>query len=190
MMNGIAGSATARTGSKPIGRAAIAGILASQIAALVGWSDLPYCTFFSHGLLADAVAASPSPACPDFSAFIEAFAESAAIQRRYTRIPLVYGHLDAELLGTAREDTAFSTRSIASFRAIPIFDITDGGRIFASKKKRIRKGFAIKVSVDGEYSEEAITAAVVLPDTGFRLQYRFVKSNTCWILVEIDDRSD
>jgi hypothetical protein len=139
----------------------------------------------------EAVAATTSSACParGFSEFVQAFAERVEIQRRYTRLPLLYGHLDVYSIGTTRENEAFSRRIIASFEAIPLVDPKDGGRLFPSKAKRTKNGFEVKIGPDDENPNVHTIATVFLPDTGFALVYRFIKSGTCWVLVGIDDRS-
>jgi hypothetical protein len=148
------------------------------------------------GCLATTMAPAPeartSAACPaqSFSAFVDAFAESAALQRRFTRVPFEYGHLDQDLAVTGPQDQAFSTRTVNSFDAIPLFDWKDDGRIFPSKKKRLKWHLEIGIGTDDEERHaNHIIATVGIPDTGFRLQYRFVKTDNCWMLVVIDDRS-
>lgn len=128
--------------------------------------------------------------CPsqNFPAFLDAFGESATIQRNFTRLPLEYGQLNAGLIGTPREDAAFATRSINAFDAIPVYDRKDGGRVLRSKAKRRERGLKINVEPDGEDKNTKI-ATVFIPGTGFRLQFHFVNTETCWELVRIDDRS-
>jgi hypothetical protein len=131
------------------------------------------------------------PACPtqNFAEFVEAFAESTDVQKQQTRVPLVYGRLNAELLGTERENEAFTRRRIKSFETIPLFDPDDGGRVFFSKVKRTKHGLEIGIGAILDEPERATTATVFLPDTGFRLIYRFIKTEDCFALIGIDDRS-
>ena len=168
-------------------RTVVAGILAGQVGILFGCLTAPY----SRALIPEVAAATVSGACPgeNFSAFIEAFAESAAIQRRYTHVPLEYGYLDARLIGTTKEDKAFSRRTINSFEAIPSFDRKDGGRIFPSKKQRTEEGLEVRVGAGSERSGSGVVATIGLPDAGLSVQYRFVRSGNCWNLIGIDDRS-
>lgn len=136
-------------------------------------------------------ATTAKPACPsqDFAEFVDAFAESADVQKQRTRIPLVYGRMNAELLGTAREDEAFSRRRIKSFEKIPLLDPDDGGRIFFSKVKRTKNRLEMQIGATSDEPERATTAIVFLPDTGFRLIYRFIKTEDCFTLIGIDDPS-
>jgi hypothetical protein len=152
---------------------------------------MPYSSATTHPSIPEVADATTSETCPaqNFSSFVDAFAESAAIQRRYTRIPLEYGHLNTDLIGTLKEDKAFSTRTINSFEAVPSFDRKDGGRIFRSKKKRLERGLEIRIGPSDERETNSTIATIFLPDSGFHVEYRFVKTTNCWILVGIDDRS-
>jgi hypothetical protein len=134
---------------------------------------------------------TPSPgakaaACPsqDFSAFFKAFSESAEVQRKFTRLPLEYGQVDQDLVGTGKPD--FSTRTITSFEKIPLFDKSDGGRIFPSSKKRLNNHLAIKIE-SGESAN--IRVMLYLPDTGFHIYFKFINTDFCWRLFEVDDES-
>jgi hypothetical protein len=129
--------------------------------------------------------------CPsqDFPVFLDAFGESVEIQRGYTHIPLVYGQFNAGLIGTLRENEAVKTRTINSFDAIPIYDRKDGGRILRSKAKRRERGLRIRVEPDRENGENTKIVTVLLPHTGFHLEYQFANSDECWELVRIDDRT-
>jgi hypothetical protein len=139
----------------------------------------------------ESAAATARPACPsqDFAEFVDAFAESADLQKQRTRIPLVYGRLNAELLGTERENEAFTRRRIKSFEKIPLLDPDDGGRIFFSKVKRTKNRLEMRIGATSDEPERATTATVFLPDTGFGLIYRFIKTDDCFTLIGIDDRS-
>jgi hypothetical protein len=137
---------------------------------------------------APAVTRGPCPS-QNFPVFLDAFGESIEIQRGYTRIPLAYGQLNAGLLGTPRANEAMATRTINSFDAIPIYDGKDGGRILRSKAKRRERGLKVTVEPDREDSENTKIVTVLLPHTGFRLEYQFASTDTCWELVRIDDRT-
>jgi hypothetical protein len=134
------------------------------------------------------VARNPCPS-RDFPAFLDAFGESIDVQREYTHIPLMYGQLNAKLIGTARENAAFTTQTINSFDTIPIADTKDGGRILRGKIKRRERGLKIKVEPEGESNEGIKIVTILLPGTGFHLEYHFASTDTCWELVRIDDRS-
>jgi hypothetical protein len=128
-------------GFQPMLRVAVAAVLAGQGGAVFGWVEIPFSSSITWTLISEAAAAPMGGACPaeNFFAFIDAFAESATIQRRYTRAPLKYGQLDATLLGTSKEDEAFSTRTVNSFEAIPLFDRKEGGRIFPTGSQEQNK---------------------------------------------------
>ncbi|HWN50344.1 MAG TPA: hypothetical protein VNO18_11055 [Xanthobacteraceae bacterium] len=188
MTDSIAVLSGALAGLKLMRRALVAVILPGT---LFGCLEIPYSSPITPAPIAEVANTTTSATCPgqNFSAFIDAFAESAALQRRYTRMPLKYGHLDAQLIGTPKEDKAFSTRTINSFETIPLFDPKDGGRIFSSKTKRLKQGFEIKIDSNDESTTNRTVVTIFLPDTGFHLQYQFVKTNNCWTLIRIDDRS-
>jgi len=165
-------------------------VLAIQILVLSACPGLLVSPFDSQGLTAEAHAATSKPACParDFHSFVEAFAESAAVQRQYTRLPFVYGHLDVDLIGTD-DDKAFSRKLIRSFDAIQYRDPEDDNRIFPSNTKRKKKGFRIQIGRLAEYPGNKTIVLLFLPDTGFGLYFRFVRAEGCWSLIGIDDRS-
>jgi hypothetical protein len=191
MTNSVAVWRAARAGFELMRGMVIGAALAGQLGTVIGCLDIPYSRLVRRALISEAAAAPTSGTCAaqNFSAFIEVFSESAAMQRRYTHMPLVYGLLDANMLGTLKEDDAFSTRTINSFEALPFFNKMDGGRIFPSKKKRREQGLEIKVDADSEHGGNGMIAAIILPDTGVYVGYRFEATGTCWTLVEIDDRS-
>jgi hypothetical protein len=181
---------TTSTNVKLTCRVVIAAVLSGQVGLLLGCSGIPYPQLLAHESVNELAAAEVSGACPakSFSAFVDVFAESAAIQRRYIQIPIKYGLLDATLIGTIKEDSAFSVRTIKSFEALPFFDRQDGGRILPSKQERMKKGLEIRI-VDSGKKEDGIFASVFLPDSGSHVEYRFARTNNCWKLVEIDDDS-
>jgi hypothetical protein len=139
-------------------------------------------------LAAPAVARGPCPS-QDFAVFLDAFGEDLQVQKGYTHIPLVYGQLNAGLLGTPKSDRAFATRNINSFEGIPVFDSKDGGRILRSKAKRKERGLKLTVEPAGDDNKNTKIATVALPGTKFRLEFHFVNTEECWELVRIDDRS-
>jgi hypothetical protein len=186
MMNGLAGWGAAYVNFRLLRRALVAAVLAQTLSGcfeIINTSmDVP---------APQAVSAATRGPCPsqDFPAFLDAFGESVEVQRGYTHIPLAYGQLNAGLIGTRRENEALTTRTINSFDAIPIFDGKDGGRILRSKAKRRERGLKIRVEPDREDDQNTKTATILLPRTGFHLEFQFVSTETCWELVRIDDRS-
>jgi hypothetical protein len=185
-MSNLAARKPAHLNSRLIGRALAAIILASPLA---GCFEMATWSTGAPGAVAAPDPAAARPPCPsqDFAVFLDAFGESVEIQRGYTRIPLMYGQLNAALLGTPREAEAMNTRTINSFDTIPISDSKEGGRILRSKAKR--RGLRVKVEPDREDAPNTKTVSVVLPHTGFHLEYQFASTDTCWELVRIDDRS-
>ena len=139
-----------------------------------------------------------SDACQsqDFSKFMEAFSDSADMQRRFTSLPLEYGQLDMESLGTGHEK--YNLRMIATFEEIPSLDRRDGGTIFPSKSRRT-KGRLLMRDVTGEperpefpeerRSPEDSVAILYLEGSGFHIYYRFARSQGCWFLHAIHDKS-
>ena len=181
----------ARVGAKFSSSIVIIGLLIGQRSAIFDNSESPSARGVTRAAISEASAAPIGSVCPGqtFSTFIDAFSESSAIQRQYTQIPLAYGQLDQTLLGTSREDEAFSTKNISSFEAIPSFNKKDNGRIFPSKSNRLKYRLELNVMSGNEHSRNEMIAAFVIPDTGFYVEYRFVKHRSCWKLVEINDRS-
>ena len=138
-----------------------------------------------------------SVACPsqDFGKFMQAFSESADLQRRFTSLPLEYGQLDTSALGTPQE---YIPRMIETFEKIPTLDRQSGGTIFPGKNRRTRDHLLMK-EVTGkpespEYPNEHRSPGdriimVSIADTGFHIYYRFMKSEGCWFLHAIHDKS-
>lgn len=188
-MNSLAVSRAASVDSTFIGRALVPVILAGALAGCLftnGSTTVPAPD--AHLASASAVDRIPCPS-RDFPAFLDAFGESVEVQRGYTRIPLEYGEVDAGSHGKPRQEKTFTTRTINAFDAIPVSDAKDGGRILRSKVKRREKGLRIKVEPDSEASPDTKTVTILLPGTGFHLEYHFVSTDSCWELVRIDDRS-
>jgi hypothetical protein len=143
-------------------------------------------------------ATKASDACPsqDFSKFMQAFSDSADMQRRFTSLPLEYGQVDMESLGTDHEK--YNLRMIETFETIPTLDRRDGGTIFPRKSRRT-KGRLLMRDVTGEperpefpkerRSPEDRVAILYIDSTGFQIYYRFAKSEGCWFLRAIHDKS-
>jgi hypothetical protein len=172
-MNSLVASGATHLNFRLIGRALVAFILAAPLAGcfeIATWST---------AIPGPGAAPMATPPCPsqDFPVFLDAFGESVEVQRGYTRIPLVYDQ--------PRE----GERTINSFDAIPISDGRDGGRILRGKAKRQQRGLKVKVEPDREDAQNTKTVTVVLPHTGFHLEYQFASTDTCWELVRIVDRS-
>ena len=119
--------------------------------------------------------------------FIKSFSDSAKLQKAFTRLPLVYGQVDQELVGTGKPE--FSTRSIKSFQEIPLFDKADGGRILPSSAKLAKNGLKVEVVSEAREKPSEKTAKLYAPDAGFHIFFKFRKVATCWFLFEIDDKS-
>jgi hypothetical protein len=172
-------------------RVVVTTFLAVQTAVLSMCSGLFVFALDKRSLISEAHAATSKPACPgrDFRSFVAAFAESEPIQRQYTRLPLVYGLLDQNLLGTDEIDNAFSRRLIRSFDEIPFRDPGDGYRIFPSKAKTKKWKFLVTIGTAAEYPGSKTIVSLGLSDTGFGVYFRFIRADGCWTLVGIDDRS-
>jgi hypothetical protein len=170
------------------------GLIGRVLVAVIPAAPLSGCFELAMSTAVPAPAAVPAvtgPPCPsqEFPAFLDAFGESVEVQRGYTHIPLEYGQFNAGLVGTPREGEAMATRTINSFDAIPISDGKDGGRILRSKAKRQQRGLKIKVEADRDEDQNTKTVTVLLPHTGFHLEYQFASTGSCWELVRIVDRS-
>jgi hypothetical protein len=186
MMNRLAAWGAAHVNFRLLRRTFVAAVLAQTLSGCfqIISTEAPAPT----PAVAPAVTRGPCPS-QSFPAFLDAFGESVQIQRGFTHIPLVYGQLNAGLIGTPREKEALATRTINSFDAIPISDGKDGGRILRSKAKRRERGLKIRVEPDREDSENTKIVTVLLPHTGFHLEYQFANNDECWELVRIDDRT-
>jgi hypothetical protein len=186
MMNRLAAWAAAHVSVRLLLRAFVAAFLAQTLSGcfeIISTDVAP-----PAPQVAPAIMRGPCPS-QDFPVFLDAFGESVEVQRGYTRMPLEYGQLNAGLIGTPREKEALKTRTINSFDAIPISDGKDGGRILRSKAKRRERGLKISVEPDREDSQNMKIVSVVLPHTGFHLEYQFANTEACWELVRIDDRT-
>jgi hypothetical protein len=187
-MNSLVAWGAAQLDLGLIGRALTAAILAAPLSGcfeMATWSTASPIPVVAPD---PAVARPPCPS-QEFPVFLDAFGESVEVQRGYTRIPLTYAQLNAGLIGTPKEAEAVNARTINSFDAIPISDGKDGGRILRSKAKRQQRGLRVKVEPDREDAPGTKTVTVVLPHTGFHLEYQFANTDACWELVRIDDRS-
>ena len=146
--------------------------------------------------------AKESSACPstEFTAFFRIFSQRADLQQRYTSFPLEYGVLDTNPVTNPNGDY-FKTRKVSKFNEIPQYR-PKSGSIFPSKSE-IRTG-RLKVKLitskgpkpgEDDDPEELVTdpdnatATVFLPETAFRVHYRFRRTAGCWFLFVISDRS-
>jgi hypothetical protein len=133
----------------------------------------------SDGALAAEPLLEPVIACPstDFQKFLEIFAENEAVQRHFTKTPLIV--LDIE------QD--------AKPKPIQVMDMQDyqriGFPILPSSQERTKRSLALRVSGISGINAEAATYH--LTNNGEHLTenrtvfYRFSK-DTCWRLVSID----
>jgi len=132
----------------------------------------------------------------EFSEFIRMFSQQPGVQRRYTRLPLEYGYLDTDLIGTDQENNAFKTKSIARFEDIPGLR---RGAIFPDRADMKRQGLKSEITTranskdaDPEKSVKDPNAAIVTlsgSDNGILIHYRFRRTDGCWSLYGISDRS-
>ena len=152
-----------------------------------------------------ASAQKASAKCPsqDFGRFMDSFADSPNVQRRFTRLPLEYGQVIGQVVApvesgdpeTARE---FALQTIETFDKIPLYDRREGGRIFPSRSKRNREDLVILqergMRENPEFPDERDSPDddVVLMFTGsagYGVYFRFSRSTSCWFLEAIHDKS-
>ena len=139
-----------------------------------------------------------SATCPsrEFGIFLKAFSVRSDLQRSFTRFPLEHGMLNVDALGT---DDEFKTRLIERFEDVP--QLKDGV-IFPGEKRRKKYGLREKIITRENFKprpdddpedvindSESATVMLFLPDTGFRIYYRFRRDARCWFLYGISDRS-
>lgn len=139
-----------------------------------------------------------SPICPsrDFRIFFKAFSSRSDVQRNFTHFPLEHGMLNIDALDT---DDEFKTRLIEKFEEVP--QLRDG-LIFPGEKEKKKSGFREKIITRENFKprpdddpedvindSESATVMLFLPDTGFRIYYRFRRDSRCWFLYGISDRS-
>lgn len=151
---------------------------------------------------ADSVA-KEAGTCPskDFNVFFDVFSKRADLQRKYTRVPLEYGKLNVDLIGTPKEAQAFKREIVKSFEKIPAYNAKDGG-VFPSELEMKEDELKVEVitsanSKTGKVAHPELivtgpnnaTAVLFVPDTGFRIYYRFKMTLGCWFLFGISDRS-
>ncbi|MEH2513949.1 hypothetical protein V1291_005303 [Nitrobacteraceae bacterium AZCC 1564] len=136
--------------------------------------------------------------CPsrEFSAFFKAFSTRSDVQRSFTRFPLEYGKFNVDAIDT---DEEFKTRLIERFEGVPLLN---EGVIFPSKEERKKNRLHVKTITRGNSKHgpdadpesvindsESATVTLFVPDTGFRIHYRFRRDSRCWFLYGISDRS-
>jgi hypothetical protein len=141
-------------------------------------------------------AADERPACPspDFSKFLHAFSSRADVQRQFTRLPLEYGQVNLDAIGTEGE---YRLRTIEKFEKIPSFDIRSGGTIIPNERRRMKEHERLVLETmleDPEFPSERKTrddkvARLFIDDTGFHIYYRFQWTDGCWFLRAIHDKS-
>lgn len=144
------------------------------------------------------VVSQASPSCPsrEFRIFFKVFSTRPDVQRNFTRFPLEHGVLNIDALDT---DDEFKTRLIEKFEDVP--QLRDG-MIFPGEKEKKKGGFREKIITRGNFKprpdddpedvindSESATVMLFLPDTGFRIYYRFRRDSRCWFLYGISDRS-
>ncbi len=144
------------------------------------------------------VVSQAGPTCPsrEFNVFLKAFSARSDVQRSFTRFPLEYGVLNVDALDT---DDEFKTKLIERFEDVP--QLKDGV-IFPGEKEKKKGGFREKIITRGNFKprpdddpedvindSESATVMLFLPDTGFRVYYRFRRDSRCWFLYGISDRS-
>jgi hypothetical protein len=124
------------------------------------------------------------------------------LQRRYTSLPLEFGLLDQELIGTDREEEAYKTRAIRKFEEIPSYR-PETGAILPTEAELKQDGlqFAITTRANSSPRKDAdperrivdpnlATATLrIAAGAGFRIHYRFRLTSGCWFLFGISDRS-
>jgi hypothetical protein len=160
--------------------------------------SLPGCAAVSVGQVADpadvsaVVPVEAEVACPsrNFRNFMTAYAESGALQKRFIRLPLTVRQVDVRLVGMGREVEATVTKSVRSYGEIQFVNTEDGDQLFPGA--RVRKKNGVKFSIrkwTGEHAGGMKAVLGTVEATGYNVHYIFVRSGTCWVLVEIDDRS-
>ena len=152
-----------------------------------------------------ASAQKASAKCPsqDFGRFMDSFADSPNVQRRFTRLPLEYGQVIEQVVapvesGDPEQAREFALQTIEAFDKIPLFDRREGGRIFPSRSKRNREDLVILqergMRENPEFPDERDSPDddVVLMFTGSAghgVYFRFSRSVNCWFLEAIHDKS-
>ena len=111
-------------------------------------------------------------------------------------MPLEYGEvIDPGYPEPSRE---YAQRLIESFEKMPLFDRKDGGRIFPSRTKRNRDDLVIVrekgMRENPEFPEERISpddevVLLFIGSTGFGVYFRFARTENCWLLEAIHDKS-
>ncbi len=146
--------------------------------------------------------------CPsmDFSAFFHDFSESAAVQMRFTRLPLIYGEVDLLSPPSPGIGYPFLEDKIESYEKIPTLN-HDNGLVFPDEKERTvgrPSGGELKFSMtfgltddfrdapaisDLGRNSDIVTVILYLNESGYQVHYRFRKEKNCWFLVRIDNWS-
>ena len=126
-------------------------------------------------LLAQAAQAAPAAACPAaaFPAFFPKFADSVAVQKRFTADPLAHVLLDHAAKAGPREIKVELAKGKLTFPLIPT----------AQERKRAK--LALRVDEAGDTSAKA---TLFNEDRGYQMVY-FFRKDACWKLERIEDRS-
>lgn len=119
--------------------------------------------------------ASAAMVCPsrDLERFLDAFGESAEVQRAFTRSPLTMLHLDT----SASPEPATVEEQVPSERVkFPVFP---------SAASRARAGFSMKLQAR---SPDRVDVTLSVADTDHQVVFTFER-DACWRLVRVDDQS-
>ena len=122
----------------------------------------------------------PSCRAHDFRTFLIAFAEDAALQRRYTRFPLLYGVVKD------RDDGP-----IAPDRQLPADSVE--WPVLPSARQRAAYGLRLDAARDSTMGDR-LYGIVARPNTdAYRVVYTFMRETwpvgTCWQLVRVTHES-
>jgi hypothetical protein len=125
---------------------------------------------------AEVAAGAERERCPyaDFSAFLAAFGESAAVQERFTRIPLRERHLVDDGPGEPR--TVERLLSPADVR-FPVFP--------SGAERAARRLSTVRIRDEGVARRAVVVSQ---PDTDYQLRFVFER-DACWVLVAVEDWS-
>lgn len=123
---------------------------------------------------------NPFPICPsaDFTGFLTAFANSSALQRTFTKIPLkVITVIDPAADPLPKSSIKYLKKSQIKFPVI------------YTRKNLERYGLIMEVGRRSDDAFFVVEQSAGEKNLGHYVEHKFVRENECWKLSEINDQS-
>jgi hypothetical protein len=111
-----------------------------------------------------------------------------AVQRNFTRFPLEYRYVDADLVGAVgvKDDEALKTRFLKSLDENPFGNKNMRKDDWLISNRRERNKYGLERNLDQEdSSKNEMSLFVGKPDTGYSIEYFFRRERDCWYLFRV-----